>query len=445
MKVLAVGGGAREHAIAVAIKRSGVTLYSCMKNKNPGIARLSEEFALVAETEVKDVVNYAKARSIDLAIVGPEAPLEAGLTDALRQEGIRVVGPSRDAARIETSKEFMRDLMEKYNLPGKIKYLTARSMSDVNRWIDENGPDVVVKPSGLSGGKGAKIFGEHMMTADDVRRYCNEVLEGKMDSSRTVILEERLKGEEFTIQSFVDGKKILPTPAVQDHKRAYEGDKGPNTGGMGSYTDQNHLLPFMTKDDYDAGVRIIERVVNAMHEEGLDYRGILYGQFMLTANGPKIVEFNARFGDPEAMNVLTILIDSFLDISEGIATGSLPNQCSFAKEATVCKYIVPEGYGTKSIAGQRIEVDENAIRRTGATLYYAAVNETEEGIFTTASRSIGIVGKGSSIETAESICESAVSYVRGRVFVRHDIGKRELIQKRVDHMAALRGARPVKN
>jgi len=440
MKVLTVGGGAREHAIAAALRRSGATLFSCMKNRNPGIARLSEEFALVNETDVGSVVKYAKARNIELAVIGPEAPLEVGLADALRSEGIGVVGPSRAAGRIETSKEFMRRLMENKGLPGRVRHLSTKSMDEVNDWLDRYGPDVVVKPSGLTGGKGAKIFGEHLMSADDVRRYCKEIIEGRTDSSGTVILEERLEGEEFTIQALVDGRNVIPMPAVQDHKRAYEGDMGPNTGGMGSYSDADHLLPFLTREDYDSGVHIMQKVCDALRAEGMEYRGILYGQFMCTKDGPKVVEFNARFGDPEAMNVLTIMTDSFLEMAEGIAGGSLSRNCSFAPLATVCKYIVPEGYGTKPLAGQRIEIDEEKIRRTGATLYYAAVNETEEGIFTTTSRSVGIVGLGSNIDSAEAICESALSFVKGRVFARHDIGKRELISKRIEHMEKIRGA-----
>jgi phosphoribosylamine---glycine ligase len=440
LKVLAIGGGAREHAIAQALKRDGAKLYACMKNKNPGIARLSEEFALVNETEVPNVVKYAQMRGVELAFIGPEAPLEHGLADALREAGIPTVGPSKSAARLETSKEFMRNLMKKHKLPGSINYLASNSMDEINRWLDENGENVVVKPSGLTGGKGAKIFGEHLHSMAEVKQYCSEILGGKTDTSRMVVLEEKLEGEEFTIQTFCDGKTVIPTPAVQDHKRAYEGDMGPNTGGMGSYSDCDHLLPFVRREDYDNALDLVRKVNGAMRSEGLDYRGIIYGQFMLTKDGPKIIEFNARFGDPEAMNVLTILCDSFLDAAEGLATGTLSTEYHFSSEATVCKYVVPEGYGTKPLAGQRIDVDEESIRRTGAALYYAAVNETEEGILTTTSRSIGIVGVGNSIEEAERMCESAVTHVKGKVYVRHDIGRQQLIDKRVAHMNSLRGA-----
>jgi len=440
VKALIIGGGGREHSIAAALKRGGVTLYACMKNKNPGIARLSEEFALVKETEIDSIVKYAISKKVDLAVIGPEAPLEAGLADALRNSGIAVVGPSKEAAKIETSKQFMRELMKKHSLPGQIQFLASDSLDEITNWLDSNGLNVVVKPTGLTGGKGAKVFGEHLQSMEDVKRYCREILEKQIGGSGVVILEERMEGEEFTLQAFCDGNTIIPCPAVQDHKRAFEGDSGPNTGGMGSYSDCDHLLPFLPKEDCEQAIEIMKKVNEAMRYEGLDYRGILYGQFMLTKTGPKIVEFNARFGDPEAMNVLPIMTDSFVDIAEEIAAGSLSGNCGFAPQATVCKYVVPEGYGTKSLVGQRIEVNEERIRQGGAILYYAAVNETEEGIFTTNSRSIGIVGTGSSIEEAERSCEDALAHVSGRVFVRHDIGKWELIRKRIEHMKTLRGA-----
>lgn len=439
MKVLTVGGGAREHSIAAALKHGGAKIYACMKNKNPGIARLSEEFALVDEREVEGIVRYAESKGVGLAFVGPEAPLEAGLADALAASGIPVAGPNKSAARIETSKRFMRELMERHSVPGRARFLASDSMDEIRDWLNANGGDVVVKPSGLTGGKGAKVYGEHLSSLEEVERYCHDIIEKKLGGTGIVVLEERLEGEEFTLQGFCDGRRLIPTPAVQDHKRAYEGDCGPNTGGMGSYSDSDHLLPFISREDFDFALDIMRRTKEAMRAEEIDYRGILYGQFMLTREGPKVVEFNARFGDPEAMNVLSIIEDSFLEMADGIANGSLPDKCGFEPRATVCKYVVPEGYGTKPLSGERIEVDEEAIAKSGAVLYYAAVNETDDGVFTTSSRSVGIVGRGDSIEEAERQCEQAVSNVRGRVFVRHDIGKRGLIEKRIEHMRAVRG------
>ncbi|MBR6871375.1 MAG: phosphoribosylamine--glycine ligase, partial [Candidatus Methanomethylophilaceae archaeon] len=256
-----------------------------------------------------------------------------------------------------------------------------------------------------------------------------------------VILEERAVGEEFTQMVFVDGKHIVPLPLVQDHKRAYEGDVGPNTGGMGSYTDANHLLPFITQDERKAALAILQNIVDAMAEEGCPYRGTMYGQFMLTVNGPKIIEINARFGDPEAMNVLPILKTEFADICRMMATGTLTSDVEFEKKATVCKYVVPRGYGVKSESGHEISVDEEAIKRCGATVYYANVDMKDGKLVTGTSRSIGVIGIADTLEEAESNCEKALEHVKcDAITIRHDIGTRALVQKRVDHMKALRSA-----
>jgi len=247
------------------------------------------------------------------------------------------------------------------------------------------------------------------------------------------VVEERLVGEEFTVQALVANGEFRLTPAVQDHKRAYEGDEGPNTGGMGSYTDSGPLLPFMTPQDYyDAG-RIIESVVEAMP----DYKGVLYGQFMLTAEGPKVVEFNARFGDPEAMNTLPVMETSFLDVLTAARDGERLPALSFADTATVCKYAVPEGYPTDPEAGAEVTVSEETIGED-AVLYYASVDAREDGVFTTTSRSFAVVGLGDTIADAEARAEEALDGVEEGFRIRHDIGTPDLLERRREHMADLR-------
>jgi phosphoribosylamine--glycine ligase len=229
-------------------------------------------------------------------------------------------------------------------------------------------------------------------------------------------------------------------PLVQDHKRAYEGDVGPNTGGMGSYSAEDHLLPFVEKRDVETAGETMRRTVAALEDEGSPYRGVLYGQFMLTADGPKVIEFNARFGDPEAMNVLPLLDSEFLEICQGIVGGSLsPSKVRFAHKATVCKYVVPEGYGTEPKSGREIRVDERAIEAEGSEVFYAAVNEENGRILTGTSRAVAVVGIDSSIEKAEQACERALRHVSGEaIYVRHDIGKRGIIEKKVERMRTLR-------
>ena len=240
---------------------------------------------------------------------------------------------------------------------------------------------------------------------------------------------------------FVDGKHIVPLPLVQDHKRAYEGDVGPNTGGMGSYTDSDHLLPFITQEEREQSLAILQSIVDAMAEEGCPYRGTMYGQFMLTVKGPKIIEINARFGDPEAMNVLSLIGNDFEDVCRRMATGTLDRDVEFSRKATVCKYVVPRGYGVKSEAGHEISVDEEGVRNAGAVVYYANVDMKDGKLVTGTSRSLGIVGIADTLEEAESNCEEALKSVKcDAMAVRHDIGTRALVQRRVDHMRELRSA-----
>ncbi len=440
MRVLAVGGGAREHAIVAALSRSGAEVYAALKNRNPGIARVAKESAFVDETDTAKVVEFAKSKGVGLAVVGPEAPLEAGLADGLAAAGIPTASPSKAAARIETSKSFMRSLMLKHKVGGAVEFAVTEDLAGVKAALDRMGLEVVVKPTGLTGGKGVKVFGEHMMSKEDILAYAEEIFSQRIGGTPRVVVEEKLVGEEFTVQAFCDSRKVVPMPAVQDHKRAYEGDKGPNTGGMGSYSQKDGLLPFLRRPEYDRAVAIIQQAVDALRAEGCEYRGTLYGQFMVTRDGPKVIEFNARFGDPEAMNVLSLLSSDFSRICHRMAEGGLSqSDVVFAQKASVCKYVVPDGYGTKSLSGQEITVDEGAISKEGALLYYANVNEKDGRVYTTTSRSVGVVGIADSIDEAERTAERALAHVSGRIAVRHDIGKRSMLDAKVRRMDAIRG------
>ena len=438
MKVLAVGGGGREHAAVEALYRSGSEIYSVMKNANPGIIARSKKYKLTDEKNVEEVCAFAKECGVELAFIGPEAPLEVGLVDALQAIGIKCASPTKAAARIETSKSFMRGLINKYGIAGNLGYASFDNAADTEKYLKTLDHEIVVKPVGLTGGKGVKVQGEHLLSFEDTMDYVNEIFENNIGGAG-VIIEEKAVGEEFTQMVFCDGKKVVPLPLVQDHKRAYEGDVGPNTGGMGSYSDGNHLLPFITQEERQTAIDIIQNVIDAMAKEGCPYHGTLYGQFMLTVNGPKIIEFNARFGDPEAMNVLSIIDTPFEKVCEMMADGTLSDDVQFVKKATVCKYVVPKGYGVKSETGKEISFDVDGIEKSGAVVYYANIDEKDGKLVTMSSRSAGIVGVADTIEEAEQNCEKALEYVMSDwIFVRHDIGKKELVQKRVDHMKQLR-------
>jgi len=422
--VLLVGGGGREHAIARALAPD-CTLYATASNRNPGIIRLADGFEMITETDAEALVDYAEAVEATLAIVGPESGLQAGVADALDAAGIYTFGPQSEEARIETDKAFQRRFMQDNDIPGCPVFETFEDTEAACDYIDDSEIDLAVKPAGLTGGKGVKVIGDQV-DKDGAKEYLRE------EDYDRVVLEERFVGEEFTLQAFVADGDLRTTPAVQDHKRAYEGDEGPNTGGMGSYSDTGFELPFMIEDDYEAAVDVMEATVAAMP----DYKGILYGQFMLTSEGPKVIEYNARFGDPEAMNTLPVLDTPFLDVLTAARDGEELPELDFSGEATVCKYAVPAGYPTDPDSGAKIEVDEETVGE--GLLFYASVDERDDGLYTTTSRSFAVVGLADSIGAAEEIAEDALSAAGDGLRIRHDIGKADLVAQRVDHMDELR-------
>ena len=423
--VLLVGGGGREHAIARALAPD-CSLYAVAGNRNPGIVDLADGFEQIDGTDAEAIVEYAEEIDATLAIVGPEAGLQAGVADELDAAGIYTFGPQAEEARIETDKAFQRQFMADNDIPGCPVFETFDEMDAACAFIDDYDGDLAVKPVGLTGGKGVKVIGDQV-TSEEAKAYLQE------SDYEGVVLEERLIGEEFTIQAFVADGDLRTTPAVQDHKRAYEGDEGPNTGGMGSYSDTGFQLPFMNEGDYEAAVDIIEQTVAAMP----DYKGVLYGQFMLTTEGPKVVEFNARFGDPEAMNTLPILETPFIDVLTAARDGDDLPELDLSGEATVCKYAVPDGYPIDPDAGTRIEVNEKTVG--DGLLFYASVDARDGGLYTTTSRSFAVVGHADSIAAAEKVAESALAAAGEGFHIRHDIGTADLVQSRIDHMTALRG------
>jgi phosphoribosylamine--glycine ligase len=428
MKVLVVGGGGREHAIARALSCNRDTeICAVMARRNPGIARLSALVLLEKETQVQAITRFAANCRVDCAIIGPEAPLEAGLADRLEEAGIPCVGPTRAAARLETDKAFCREMMEAHGIAGCPRYRVFRDPGDAIEFLMAYPGELAIKPIGLTGGKGVRIMGEHLDRQGAVE-YIRSL-------GGHVVLEERLIGEEFTLQAFVDGTHVVPMPLVQDHKRAFEGDQGPNTGGMGSYSMPDHGLPFVTGADKKKALAIMRSAVKAMEELGNPYRGILYGQFMNTAEGPMVIEFNARFGDPEAMNVLSLLESDFSGVVQSIIEGTIPSSgVRFAGKATVCKYLVPEGYPDAPVAGQPVEI----AGYEPALLYYASVEEREGRLRTMSSRTLAFVGLGETLPEAEVVAERGASSVRGRVRYRRDIGTMALLEKRCAHMRELR-------
>jgi len=430
MKILLVGNGAREHIIAERLAEHA-ELYSVMPKKNPAIARLSKKYWLADINSPEAIKKAIENESFDICFSSPDATLAAGVSDALSAFG-EVASPSKNAARIEWDKGFAREIAKKYNIEGLPKLELADSFAEAKSAIERLG-EVAVKPIGLTGGKGVKISGEHFNSFAEVEGYIKELL----SKDGRVLIEEKLIGEEFTLQAFSDGKRLAFMPPVQDHKRAFEGDRGPNTGGMGSYSTGN-ILPFLEEKDLARAKKIMKDTIDALYKEGCPFKGVLYGQFMATATDVKVIEFNSRFGDPEAMNVLALLKDPLTKVLERIVDGRL-GDAAFDEKSTVVKYLVPAGYPDNPKKDEEVKINEKEIENGGAKAYYASVYEKDGRIYTTSSRSFGILGIADEIEGAERIAEKACAFVSGPLWHRRDIGTRELLEKRINRMKSLRG------
>jgi phosphoribosylamine---glycine ligase len=437
--ILLVGNGAREHALAEAISRSEQKprLFSFMKTNNPGIASLSEKIKLGGYGYLEAITGFATENKIEFAVIGPEDPLNNGVVDALAKIGISAIGPTKSLARLETSKSFTRNLVSKYNIPGNPQFKVFNAIDGVEAFLNQL-EGIVIKPDGLTGGKGVLVQGDHFSTRQEALNLCKQILA----ESSSLIVEEKFDGEEFSLQCLCDGKTVVATPLVQDHKRRFDGDRGPNTGGMGSYSLPDHSMPFLKPQDLLDGLEITRQVAAALLKEtGSPYKGVMYGGFIATKDGAKLLEYNARFGDPETMNILPLLKTDFVDICRHIVAGTLDKlKIEFESKATVCKYVVPKGYGLPAdhpdAASSRAKIEVGDVGK--ARLYYSSVDKKEDGLYLSSSRAIGIVGIANTLEEARKIAEEGVKAVSGPVAYRTDIGTDALIQKRIQHMKKIR-------
>ncbi|MHA1407881.1 MAG: phosphoribosylamine--glycine ligase [Candidatus Heimdallarchaeaceae archaeon] len=411
-KVLLVGNGAREHALAKKIVENDGKLYSYMSTKNPGIADLSKKVVL---GDLTDFHKLDKFHNIDYAIIGPENPIAAGMSNYLEERvKIPTCCPKQELARIESSKIFARCLLDAYDIPGNIPYIICRSIRDLENAIKEFGLEIAIKPDGLTGGKGVKVFGDHFSTFREAKAFALELLSRNSE----FLVEEKKKGKEFSLQVFTDGKRIVPMPLVRDYKRAFENEKGPNTGSMGSYSLAGHSLPFLDHSDIEKATNILKKTIAALEKQtGHSYRGILYGQFMKTKDGVYLIEFNVRFGDPEALNVLQILETDFNELCSQMSEGNL-KQAKFKHLSTICTYLVPQGYPTSPQDAQEIKIKEDL----DVDLYYASVYKIKNSLRTTKSRSLALVGTGEDLKEARELVNRNITKIEGNLHYRTDIG-----------------------
>ncbi len=423
MNVLLVGSGGREDAIARKVRETD-NLYSVVTNENPSIIGLSRD-VIKYKKNSQEIIDFAKKNKIDIAFVSPDDILNTDLVDKLSENHIPVASPGQKAAMIETSKEYMRNLMKKYRIKGDIENTIISDKETLQKFFDNNDSEYAVKPIGLTGGKGVRVMGLQLSNVAEAINYASEII----DRDGKVLMEKREIGEEFSIQAFTDSKTVVFMPVVQDYKRLYEDDLGPNTGGMGSISDKNFILPFLSIDVVNEAREILKHIVKSMREEGNPFRGVIYGQFMNTDHGVRVIEINARFADPEGINVLTLLKSNIVDIFLDIYSGTLKNNIKFMNKATVLKYIVPPGYGikpreTELLIKDRIETDNFKI-------YYSSVSGTLNKVITTKSRALALIGIGDTIYEASDIVEDNLKYITGDYYIRHDIGTEAMMKGKV--------------
>ena len=419
MNVLIVGGGGREHAIAEAVSRSKHLDKLYCAPGNAGIAELAECVS-ISPMEFDKLVRFAKNMQIDLTIVGMDDPLVGGIVDAFEAEGLRVFGPRKNAAILEGSKAFSKDLMKKYDIP-TAAYETFDDPEKALEYLQTAKFPIVLKADGLALGKGVLIC----ETKEEAEAGVREIMETKKfgDAGNRMVIEEFMTGREVSVLSFVDGKTIKLMSSAQDHKRAGDGDTGLNTGGMGNFSPS----PFYTEEvDAFCKEHIYQKTVDAMREEGREFKGVIFFGLMLTKDGPRVLEYNARFGDPEAQVVLPRLKTDMIEVCEAVIDGTLDQvDLQFEDKAAVCVVLASDGYPVSYEKGKEITGLENFKGKDGYYCFHAGTKFNEESkIVTNGGRVLGITAKGDTLAEARQKAYEATEWVSfENKYMRHDIGK----------------------
>ena len=411
MNVLVIGSGGREHAIVEALSRSPKQPKIYAAPGNAGIAQLAECVA-IKDTEVEKLVEFAKANNIELTVVGPEAALAVGVVDRFREEGLAIFGPTKAAAEIEASKDFAKRLMVKYDVP-TAAYATFSDFEEAMAYVRKGTLPTVLKYDGLAAGKGV-VIATTMEEAEATLR--DMLLDTKFGEGR-VVIEEFLTGEEFSLMCFVAGNKICPMPVAQDHKRAYDNDEGPNTGGMGAYTE----LPFITEEDHAYAMEnIMQRVADAMVAEGTPFTGVLYGGLMKTPQGIKVIEFNARFGDPETEVVLPRLKSDAVEVFGAVARNEQP-EAEWTEEATLGIVLASKGYPGDYAKGFAIRGTE----RVESKIYHMGTTQKDGELVTAGGRVMIVVASAPTLQEAQAKARKEISKIEcDNLFHRTDIGNK---------------------
>lgn len=419
MKVLVIGGGGREHALVWKLAQSPRVNKIICAPGNAGIAKLASCVDISGD-DIPALVKLAGDEAVDITMVGPEAPLAAGIVDVFAKEGLKIFGPSQKAAALESSKVFAKDLMSKYNIP-TAEYKVFSDPESASRYIKEAGTPCVIKADGLAAGKGVIIARNEDTALAAVQSIMVERTFG--EAGDRIIVEECLEGEEASVLAFTDGKTVLPMLPAQDHKQVYDGDRGPNTGGMGAYCPAPVCPPELQQKVLQ---EILIPAIKGMEAEGCPYKGILYAGLMITAGGPKVLEFNVRFGDPEAQPLLMQLDTDLLQIMEAVVNENLHTlELKWKQGASVCVVMASSGYPGSYAKGYPIYGLDNV--PAGIEVFHAATSEKNGQIVTSGGRVLGVTALDKDIPSAIKLAYNGVQAITfENVYYRKDIGKKAL-------------------
>ncbi len=433
--ILLVGRWGKTHAFAKAIVENSpqkIELFCYMDKPNAGIVPLVRDYVLGDMLDNSRIIDYALEKKVDFVIAVPHMSLSNSLTDELVERGIRCIGPTKLCSRLETSKTFLRQILRETGqdaLSPKYKVLTTKEEAlDHIRSVEY---EFAVKPAGVTEGDGVKVVGVQLKDASEAEEYIHEIFEQNIGGIAEVIIEERLIGPEFTIQAFVNGETVVGMPATRDYKLLYEGDKGLNTPGMGSISFPDHLLPFLSREEYQESLDIMQKVVKHLIDQYNEvFVGFLSGQFIKTPDGIKVIEFNVRPGDSEILNIVPILQTDFVEICEAMIDNRLSKlDIGFENKATVCKYVVGKGFPHPK-EDMYMEIDEEAIKKAGGDLFYSCF-AVDRHMFKPSPRGVAITAKGDTLEEAYRLCEKLLTEnIKGKnIWHRKDIGTEELLEK----------------
>jgi phosphoribosylamine--glycine ligase len=423
MNVLLIGSGGREHAIAIALKKSPLLKRLYIAPGNPGTARIGDNVDLDVSDHAA-VTDFCREAAIALVVIGPEQPLIGGLVDRLEEQGVLAFGPTRAAAQLEGSKGFTKDLCRDYGIP-TARYARFGALEPVLHYLRENGAPIVVKADGLAAGKGVVVA----QTLAEAERAAQAMFAGAFGlSGAEVVIEECLEGEEASFFAICDGVRALPFATAQDHKRVGDGDTGPNTGGMGAYSPASVVTP-----EIEARVisEIIEPTMRAMRERGAPFRGVLYAGLMLTRDGPKLIEYNCRFGDPEAQVILPRLEDDLLELMLAAARGDLPqDRPRFSPLTALTVVLAAKNYPGTPMTGSEIRNVESAAAVEGVTITHAGTREEGGRLLAAGGRVLNVTALGNSVAEAQARAYAAVDLMNWPGgFCRRDIGWREVVRE----------------